>query len=139
MLVRTLFRPGSHRSGETHPLRMLLTPCAASVRFHVARCYFLGWSATLRNPRDMTFEIDRPPGEAHEVPGPYAVRRPHARIIDVHLAAAHGIGGEGAGFEQADPEEPAVDARSARAASRSLGVIGLVVPAHALTAPAGRP
>jgi glycine C-acetyltransferase len=38
----------------------------------------------------------------------------------MHLAARNGLGGQGAGFEQAHPKEPAIDARSSRAFFRAI-------------------
>src|SRR5579863_4873739 len=115
MLVWTLVRAGSHGRGKTHPLRVLLTPDAAGVRLRVAGHGFLGRATPLRDRDHRALEVDHPPGKGQQVPCPYGVRGAHPRAIDVHFAAGYGLGGEGAGFEEAHAEEPAIDACASRA------------------------
>ena len=110
MLVWALIRAGSHRSGKTHPSRVLLTAGAAGVRLRVAGYCLLGWPAPLRDRDHRALEVDAAPAKGHEVARPHTVRRAHPRAIDVHFSAAYRLRGQGAGLEEAHTEEPAVDA-----------------------------
>lgn len=120
MLVGPLVGPRRQSRGDSHPLREFDAAGLARRAFYITPGGLGRRPAPRGNGEHRAFELHRRPYERHHVAGTNLTGGLHPVAVDMHLAARNGLGRQGAGFEQAHPKEPAIDARSSGAFFRAI-------------------
>src|SRR5205807_10259104 len=114
VFVRALLGPRAERRRELHTLRELGAARLARRCLLIASGRLPRRPAARRNRPYRAFELDDAAHEGHEVAGTDAMCRLDALAVDVHPAAAGGLGRQRARFEQPHSKRPAVDTRGAQ-------------------------
>jgi glycine C-acetyltransferase len=120
VLIRALVWPRRQSGGDLHPLREFDATGLARRAFYITTGGLGRRPAPRGNGEHRAFELHRRPYERHRVAGTNLTGGLHPVAVDMHLAARNGLGRQGAGFEQAHPKEPAIDARSSGAFFRAI-------------------